>query len=161
MNYIEIVDNQGVSLSDGTAGNVIVTFFENYVTPFIRYQLGDQGFLHKEKCRCGRGSGVITLEGREPIIIAIDGVGSIPLIKLTNYIAKNYASGIMQYQFILKDASTLLLKYVSTNIIRKPDQLKIKEYFEKLVQGRIKIEIAEVSEILPESSGKTPVFIRR
>lgn len=53
----------------------IVTDLDNYVMPFIRYELGDVLKLNESKCSCGRGlSTVGKIEGRtHDFLTAIDG----------------------------------------------------------------------------------------
>lgn len=56
---IEIVDKEGNVVEDGHPGFVITTDLNNYVFPFIRYQVGDMATIKKEKCSCGRSSRLI------------------------------------------------------------------------------------------------------
>ena len=51
---IEITDKNGKVLPTGEVGFVTSTDLENYVFPFIRYQVGDMSYLRDEVCSCGR-----------------------------------------------------------------------------------------------------------
>lgn len=51
---IEITDKDGQVLPDGEIGYVTSTDLENYVFPFIRYQVGDMSSVSTETCSCGR-----------------------------------------------------------------------------------------------------------
>lgn len=51
---IEIVGKDGNILPDGEIGHVISTDLNNYVFPFLRYQVGDLAYIKKELCSCGR-----------------------------------------------------------------------------------------------------------
>jgi len=51
---IEIVGKNGNILPDGEIGHVISTDLNNYVFPFLRYQVGDLAYIKKELCSCGR-----------------------------------------------------------------------------------------------------------
>ena len=53
---VEITDSEGNVLPDGQPGYVITTDLDNYVFPFLRYQVGDMAYIKKEKCSCGRQS---------------------------------------------------------------------------------------------------------
>jgi phenylacetate-CoA ligase len=44
-NFIEIVDENGVSVPAGTEGNIAVTCLTNYAMPLVRYCIGDRGAL--------------------------------------------------------------------------------------------------------------------
>ena len=51
---IEITDKNGHVLPDGELGYVTSTDLENYVFPFIRYQVGDMSYISTDFCSCGR-----------------------------------------------------------------------------------------------------------
>lgn len=56
---IEIADAKGMILPDGEIGYVQTTDLNNYVFPFIRYQVGDMAYIKPERCSCGRASRVL------------------------------------------------------------------------------------------------------
>lgn len=56
---VEIVDSCGKNVPDGQSGFVVTTDLDNYVFPFLRYQVGDMAVLKREKCSCGRSSHLI------------------------------------------------------------------------------------------------------
>lgn len=51
---LEITDNSGRCVEDGTMGRTIVTYFLNHYMPFIRYDTGEQGLYCKKRCACGK-----------------------------------------------------------------------------------------------------------
>lgn len=51
---LEIVDKKGNVLPDGEIGHVLSTDLNNYVFPFLRYQLGDLAYIKNDLCSCGR-----------------------------------------------------------------------------------------------------------
>jgi phenylacetate-CoA ligase len=64
---LELVDECGEPVPDGTPGHVVVTGLGNRVQPFIRYRLGDVAVRRPGAgCPCGRGMPVLErLEGRD------------------------------------------------------------------------------------------------
>lgn len=56
---IEITDPLGNPIPDGEVGNVCTTDLNNFVFPFIRYQVGDMAVMKKERCDCGRHTRLI------------------------------------------------------------------------------------------------------
>lgn len=52
-NIVEIADPQGQPVPIGQAGQVIVTNFQQFGMPFIRYRLQDIGALAARECSCG------------------------------------------------------------------------------------------------------------
>jgi len=64
---LELVDDAGHPVPDGTPGHVIVTGLHNFVQPFIRYRLGDVAVRRAERgCPCGRSQPILErVEGRD------------------------------------------------------------------------------------------------
>lgn len=64
----------GEHAGPGELGEVIITTFANRTMPLIRYRPGDVGRLWDETCPCGRGTQLLTLEGRlQDTIVTSDG----------------------------------------------------------------------------------------
>lgn len=160
MNKVEIIRTEGSTISENKAGDIIVTFFENYAMPFIRYRLGDRGFIEKEKCSCGRTSEIIRLYGRQSIFIRPPGYVSLPLLYFSRYLEEKFNKRILQYQFEeIVHSNTLKLRYVQLSV-PGIDRTEIKSYFEELVGHRMNIEIELVKTIVPQAGGKIPIFIK-
>lgn len=61
--YLEVVRN-GHRVNPGELGEIVITRFDNWVMPFIRYQTGDLGVPSDRHCECGRGL---------PLLESVDG----------------------------------------------------------------------------------------
>ncbi len=71
---IEIVDEEGRPLPDGTPGYLAITDLYNLAFPFIRYINGDIAMFKERPCSCGRGYKLLeNIHGRSSDIIKIDG----------------------------------------------------------------------------------------
>ena len=55
--FVEIVDDDGMPVAPGEAGRVLVTDFNNYAMPLIRYDTGDLAAAVDGPCACGRTIG--------------------------------------------------------------------------------------------------------
>lgn len=64
--YVETVNpHNGEKLGPGTPGLLVLTDLLNTSMPFVRYQIGDVGFIEEDRCcPCGRITPVMTLLGR-------------------------------------------------------------------------------------------------
>lgn len=72
--YLEIVDDEGNLLPDGSEGNILVTHFRERGTPLIRYKIGDIGKINVEKCSCGRNFRTMEITaGRSNDIVILPG----------------------------------------------------------------------------------------
>ena len=52
--HLEILDDDGNSLPDGEAGEIVATTFGVEAMPLIRYRTGDCAALFRTRCNCGR-----------------------------------------------------------------------------------------------------------
>jgi phenylacetate-CoA ligase len=50
---LELVDDDGVPVPDGTEGAVVVTHYRERAMPLVRYWLGDRAIALAPGCRCG------------------------------------------------------------------------------------------------------------
>jgi phenylacetate-CoA ligase len=70
-NYIEIVDDEGRPVPDGTPGRIIITSLLKYAFPLIRYEIGDEGRILPQGCSCGRTMRILEHLGRADDVIAV------------------------------------------------------------------------------------------
>lgn len=72
---VEVVDDAGQLLPDGTPGRIVTTHFANKCHPFLRYITGDSGAIDRTDCPCGRGLlRIVNLQGRErDVVLTPDG----------------------------------------------------------------------------------------
>ncbi|MFD4785331.1 phenylacetate--CoA ligase family protein [Rhodococcus qingshengii] len=63
-NYLEVVDEHGHPLPDGTSGDLLVTNLQKFQGPLIRYAIGDRGSIERTTCPCGVSGRVLNYEGR-------------------------------------------------------------------------------------------------
>ncbi|AWW43244.1 phenylacetate--CoA ligase family protein [Streptomyces cadmiisoli] len=73
--WVEVVDEVGLPVDDGQAGELVVTNLTNRAMPLLRYRTGDVGALAAEPCPCGSPYKTLKLlEGRDlPAIELVDG----------------------------------------------------------------------------------------
>lgn len=70
-NYIEIVDDQGVSIAEGERGRILITSLHKYAFPLIRYAIGDAARFVDKKCECGRTNRIIEYLGRCDSMVSV------------------------------------------------------------------------------------------
>lgn len=67
---VEPVDKDNNPVSYGVQSDkVLVTNLANYIQPIIRYELTDRVILHNEKCKCGKNTYWLEVEGRTDDIL--------------------------------------------------------------------------------------------
>lgn len=152
--YVEITKGDN-SVLKGSSGDVVVTDFLNYGMPFIRYNLGDVGYMSADSCSCGR-----TL----PLLGAIEGrTGDFFTAKTGTLIHGEYFTHlfygvpeIKQFQMVQNTLESIDLKIVKSDLFRDEDILspiviKIKE----MLGEQSKVNIIYLDEIPKPASGKS------
>jgi len=161
LGYAEIVDDKGVHLPYGVAGNVVYTYFENEISPFIRYGLGDLGRVEKNVgCGCGRNSDFIIFEGKTADIIYLPNGNGIICKALSIAIDKILFNKVYQFQMVQQGKDQFILRVVPRSSLRTVDEEKITAVLGGMLQNSMKINIERASRIAQLPSGKTPLFLK-
>jgi len=155
---LEIVDDEGSPLPPGEEGRIIVTGLNNYVFPFIRYEVGDSGKLSKDKCACGRGLPLLEkIHGRiQSMVVAPDGkkihgeffshiIWDLPWVK--------------QYQVVQKAMDKLIIRLVPDKYPPDKDIAWLKEVIMARTGKEMQIEVSLEKEIPTTSGGKRQFVI--
>ncbi len=159
--YIEILGPDGNPVSNGKAGEIVVTSLTNYAMPLIRYRIGDMGKYSEKPCSCGRGFPLLKeVSGRvTDVFVKEDGGVVLPeyLIHLVGVVLNN--GWIKKYQIIQEDFNDIRIIIVPD----KPDaDHKTYEQEEKAIAEKVrlvmgndcKIQFHMVKDIEPTSTGK-------
>jgi phenylacetate-CoA ligase len=77
---VEILDDHGKAVPDGSPGEVVVTPLGLEATPLLRYRTGDIASLHSEPCACGRQTPRLgPVLGRRAQMLKVRGTTLFPL----------------------------------------------------------------------------------
>lgn len=142
-------------VGDGEMGAFLLTDFNNYAMPLIRYEIGDAGIPMDEICPCGRGLPMIkSIEGRIVDIIITPSGRYLPGEFILAIIEYYGIDGIKEYQIIQKKKNLLLIYLVKDSNF-KDEKLKIMINVIKQYTGEeMEIIIEFVESIEPSKSGK-------
>ncbi|MBI2446381.1 MAG: phenylacetate--CoA ligase family protein [Parcubacteria group bacterium] len=161
MNYFEIVSDDGKAVPDGQEGNAVVTFFENFVVPFIRYKIGDKAAINSELCFCGRKSKIIAFSGRESDFIKFpDSSKSLSILDLARRIDENYYNEIRQYQFELRSEKLIVFRYIPNADLTETEKKRLSGLLEEALECQFHVVLEETAAINPSAGGKTQILIR-
>lgn len=147
---VEILDDDGQRVPDGTLGRIVVTDFFNYAMPMIRYDTGDMGAI-VTKLVNGREKKVIcNFSGRKVDLIYDTSSNALSPHVITN--AMWSFPDIKQFQFIQKGKNNYLLKLnLDGNFQRSAE---IIETLKNILGDKACIDIEKVEEIPVLASGK-------
>lgn len=157
--YIEILKNNDLA-APGERGEIIVTNFENYATPFIRYKINDIGVLSDEKCPCGRGLPLLkSILGRDTDIITTPHGGLITNQFFLSFF--EWFEGIDQFQVIQEKLDKITIKIAKNSKFSGKDLNKIQTEVQKYVGNDINLYIKFVDKIPLAKSGKRRFVISK
>lgn len=169
--YVEVVDENGKRVKDGSEGNIVITALENHAMPFIRYKTGDRGIIeHGMFCECRRKGPVLKLtSGRiSDFAVMRDGteINSYIFVRAIELVNIEYDNIIVQFQVIQNDYDRFLVKFVlNESIIEEGIGERMVEdlFLMSLTDERLydtEFEFEYYDELLPdERTGKLRYFI--
>jgi len=110
---VEILNEEGGAVLQGTAGNITVTCLDNTIMPLIRYQPGDVGVLHYAvACDCENKSPLLEIRSRTTDVIKFSNGGEKPVRRILKYFCREpFVSVVRRFQVrqdILDEVTVLL-----------------------------------------------------
>lgn len=156
---IQVVDDEGRSLPADMVGRVVITTFENQITPLIRYEIGDVGMIMSGVCPCGNTLPRLRFVGRSADKIVLPSGGEIHAFEFTR-VFNERSSRIMQYQIIQRHDMSIEVLVVPRDELDLNDTENIRQVFLKKTKREVPIVVTatRVTNTVP-TTGKRPVFI--
>ena len=111
---VEPVDKYNNPVGYGVQSDkVLITNLSNYIQPFIRYELTDRIVVHNEKCKCGKNSCWLEIEGRTDDILEFE--NGIQIAPMSFYKILEEIPEIKRFQLIQREIKKLELRIISDN----------------------------------------------
>jgi len=111
---VEPVDKNNNPVGYGVLSDkVLITNLSNYIQPFIRYELTDRVIVHNEKCKCGKSSRWIEIEGRTDDILEFE--NGVFIAPMSFYKILEEIKEITRFQLVQKAKNKLELRMISDN----------------------------------------------
>ena len=111
---VEPVDKNNNPVKYGVRSDkVLITSLSNHIQPFIRYELTDRIIVHNEKCKCGKNSCWLEIEGRTDDILEFN--NGILIAPMSFYKILEEIKEIIRFQLIQKSHQKLELRLVASN----------------------------------------------
>jgi phenylacetate-CoA ligase len=163
---MEFLDEEGVDVSSGEYGEVIVTGLHNNVMPLIRYDLDDVAVPTDEICSCGRNWPIFKhIIGKYKDFFTMPSgkrINPWPLIAVISKETRKNIFMISQYQMIQESRDKILVKIIKGRDYDPDIMSKIKRGIENecyKMNENVDVEINIVDRIPKERSGKRQVII--
>ncbi len=87
---------------------VLITNLANHIQPFIRYELTARVIVHSEKCRCGRNTHWLEIEGRTDDILTFGNHGKVAPMSLYKILEE--VKSVQRFQLVQTAPSSLSLR---------------------------------------------------
>ena len=164
----QFVDDDGNEVSSGERGNIVYTSLFNYVTPFIRYSVGDLGVPFDDECPCGRNFPLMkNIEGRsDSVLVLPNGELISPRMFTVAMGMFNEYPKIAQFKIVQEKVDLIdfyiHLKDDSMDRIEFQNSLlaHYKKIFGSLFDG-VNLSVSFVNEIAAEKTGKRRAVISK
>lgn len=158
--FLEIVDDEGNPCPSGVSGQVLITTLHNFVTPLIRYELGDIAEFG-EPCCCGRGLPVIRkiLGRKRNRLLLPSGESRFPYLGEHGGIARLTGSKVHQIQVVQHSLDEIEIKLVLSQSLDSDAQDKVIELMQTNLGYPFKIKLSFHEDIPCGPTGKFEEFI--
>jgi phenylacetate-CoA ligase len=148
----------GTHVESGEMGELLITEFNNYAMPFIRYMVEDVAVPTEERCNCGVNLPLLkNIKGRIGDFVHTAGGRIIPS-EFFPHLFKD-VSGIGMYQIIQKTRDRIILKIVKNETYSQSDLEYVLKNIRLFVGTEMRIDVEFVNKIPLESSGKRRIVI--
>jgi phenylacetate-CoA ligase len=135
----------------------VVTALDNYVMPFINYEIGDTGVAGRP-CGCGRGFPTLArVEGRLGAAIPTPGGWIIAPVTLDG-VFRSHADHVREYQAERTAATVMTVRVVPTPRFGPEIAEALRTELEQQAGPGMEVRVETVAEIPLEPSGKRPVI---
>jgi phenylacetate-CoA ligase len=164
INFMEVVDDKGNPVPEGTVGNLVGTNLHNIGQPLIRYKQGDRGAIRTKKCDCGRNFRILEkLEGRKnDAFVLSDGetISSGFLLDLTYGVFLDYPMAVQAFCLLQEAPDQWTLELVPGKNFSHFVQTKILEDLKKnLNRPKVSLVAKVVREVRKTATGKANPII--
>lgn len=159
LSLLEILRRDGAPVTPGESGEVVCTYFDNPISPFIRYRVGDIGRIERvASCPCGRTTDLLTIDGRPTEFVDLPNGNSILCKMLHITIDEAMADKVYQYQLEQRGNRELIIRVVPRDVFSPVDAARLIKIIRPMLQYQMKVSIETCSFISPRGE-KTPLFI--
>lgn len=155
--YLEVLDDNNQPCKLGEVGRVVATNLHNFVSPLIRYEVGDYAEVG-EACSCGRGLPVLKrILGRTRNFVTLpDGTRHWPKFGIAKILE---IAPVKQYQAIQHTTHEIEYRLVVERSLSESETSQLKKLFVKMLHPEITVTINEVDSIPRSPGGKYEEFL--
>lgn len=160
---VEVLDDNGNAVPDGTEGELVVTTLGVEAMPLLRFRTGDMVMAHTSSCKCGRNTPRLgPVVGRKKQMIKYKGTTIYPpamdnllndFNEVESYVIEIYHNSIGTDEIVIK---------IATNSTSGSLLNQIKDHFRSKLRVSPKIEVCDhstIQELRMSKLGRKPVTV--
>lgn len=156
--YVEVVNDHGQIVPDGTIGRLLCTLLHNKGTPILRYEIGDMASIRREN-----GKTFITnLSGRLSDMVVFPSGRKVPGLTFY-YVAKQLLSeceDIGEFRIVQTGITEFELELIAPEISVDSILPLVQKGFDKYLEPGLKVGVKNVASIERTGAGKFKHFIK-
>ncbi len=152
---VEPVDKNNNPVGYGVRSDkVLITNLSNYIQPFIRYELTDRIIVHDEKCKCGKNTCWLEIEGRTDDILEFE--SGVLIAPMSFYKILEEVDGVTRFQLVQKSKNKLELRLIADDkdAAFKTAASELSVFLESKGLNKVEIVLSNDSPMANKVSGK-------
>ena len=154
--FVEVVGDTGHQLPEGQTGKILITDTRNLVMPFLRFDIGDTGYISTAPCHCGRTLPRLYVEDRSTDRVTLpDGKRMRPFAL---FAFLNRFDWILRYQIVQHDIERFTVFLSTTNNAPHGDLRKVAAGLGKILGDYARFGIRSTQDFTLKN-GKQLTFI--
>jgi len=156
---VEILDENGHEVSEGTDGEVVVTHLDSFDYPFIRYRLGDRALRQAGMCPCGVAfSRLNSITGRDDARIRLPSGRWITGMVFQELRTVPWLSA---FRIVQDDAASVKLQVVPKSTVQQDKLKALVAQTSNLMHGELAVVPEVLNKLERDKSGKLRAVICR
>ncbi len=157
---VELVDESGTRVPEGSMGEVVVTHLATADFPLIRYRTGDIAARGTQQCSCGRGLPVWrSVYGRSTDFIHTRSGNAMHALAMIYDVRDR--PGVRAFKFIQAEDLAIELQLVAGAELTESGERELLAALARRLGADTPLTITRVERILPEKSGKHRYVVSR
>lgn len=152
---VEPVDKDNNPVGYGVRSDkVLITNLSNFIQPFIRYELTDRIIVHNEKCKCGKNTCWLEIEGRTDDILEFE--NGVLIAPMSFYKILEEVEGVTRFQLVQRSKTKLELRLVANDKVKAFDAAtkSLGEFLSEKALTNIEIVLSDELPTANKVSGK-------
>jgi phenylacetate-CoA ligase len=155
---VEVLDGDNQPCRPGQTGRVVLTSLNNFLTPFIRYDIRDEVTLAPGPCPCGRGLPLWThVEGRLHPLLYLSGERRKSSMGITLGLRK--VGGVHQFQVVQRAVDHVIVRVVPDRTWQPAFADRMREVVRTECEAPVQVDIEEREVIERSPGGKLRIVV--